>query len=104
MRLTLVAAMFALMPVAAFAEDPAPPAADAAPQAVQADAPASSAAKPKKEKKICRKETVTGSYMPEQWCLTAAEWQKVDALKGHVMDQYGSRGQHRSSTDKGAGH
>ena len=46
MRLTIIAAIVALMPLAAFAQDQAPTAATAAPQAIQADSAAPKADKP----------------------------------------------------------
>lgn len=36
------------------------------------------AATPPKEKKICRREAVTGSMFPKSTCHTAAEWVRVD--------------------------
>ena len=32
-----------------------------------------------KEKKICRTDSVTGSFIPKRTCRTAAEWQQIDA-------------------------
>ncbi|MGN6620693.1 MAG: hypothetical protein ACTHKR_06490 [Sphingomonas sp.] len=35
-------------------------------------------AKPPKEKKICRSEQTTGSYLPKRTCHTAEEWKAID--------------------------
>ena len=47
---------------------------------------------PKKEKKICRREAVTGSYLgANQVCHTRSEWQKIDGANeegaGRVLDR-----------------
>lgn len=34
--------------------------------------------KPPKEKKICRSDTPTGSFIAKRTCHTAAEWQAID--------------------------
>lgn len=34
---------------------------------------------PVKEKKLCRREEVTGSIMPRSTCRTKAEWAAIDA-------------------------
>lgn len=45
---------------------------------------ASDAAPPpaQKEKKICRREEVTGSIMPKRVCRTAEEWRQIDKTSG----------------------
>jgi hypothetical protein len=48
----------------------------AAPAMAEDTAPA--AAKPVKEKKICRHEDVIGSVIPARICLTKAEWAEFD--------------------------
>lgn len=47
------------------------------------DAAQPPAAKPVKEKKVCRTETGTGSIMPKRTCRTRAEW---DALTQQSQD------------------
>lgn len=43
------------------------------------------AAKPVKEKKICRKEPVLGSSIPQSTCHTKAEWDQIDAANQQNM-------------------
>lgn len=48
-----------------------------------ADTPAQDSTKPAKEKKICRRETVTGSIVPfKTTCHTQSEWASIDAANG----------------------
>ena len=105
MRYLLGLAALSLVSTATMAADPVPATDAGSAVAPAADATAAVAtpdAKPKKEKKICRREEVTGSYMPQSWCLTAEEWKKADELKAHIQQQYQNRMQHKGSTDKGA--
>jgi hypothetical protein len=101
MRYLLVLAALSLVSTSAMGTDPVPAGDSAGAIAPTADA-AVTAEKPKKEKKICKREEVTGSYMPQSWCLTAEEWKKADELKAHIQQQYQNRMQHKGSTDKGA--
>ncbi|THD36007.1 MAG: hypothetical protein E7773_08670 [Sphingomonas sp.] len=53
--------------------------------AVAGDSPDS--AKPAKEKKICRRETVTGSIVPfKTTCHTKSEWASIDAENARAVD------------------
>lgn len=97
-------AAWGLVSTAAMALDAVPTgdAATVAPAANASVAANAAAEKPEKQKKICKREEVTGSYMPQSWCLTAEEWKKADELKAHIQQQYQNRMQHKGSTDKGA--
>lgn len=55
-----------------------------APQAAATDA-----AKP--EKKICRKEIVTGSMMAKRTCHTAAEWAQIDQTNAANTEELSRR-------------
>jgi hypothetical protein len=46
--------------------------------------------KPAKEKKICRRDADTGSYIPHSICRTKEEWQAADTQNGPNID----RGRH----------
>jgi hypothetical protein len=53
--------------------------------AVAGDSP--DAAKPAKEKKICRRETVTGSIVPyKTTCHTKSEWASIDSQNAQSVD------------------
>jgi len=42
---------------------------------------------PKKEKKICRREEVTGSMFPKTTCHTKAEWSAIDEANRNGADR-----------------
>ena len=75
-RLILLAATCAV-PGVLLAQAPSPAAASAAP-----------AAKPEKEKKICRREETTGSIMPTRICHTKDEWVQIDEANAHAAEQF----------------
>ncbi|MFD1036083.1 hypothetical protein ACFQ15_15725 [Sphingomonas hankookensis] len=54
--------------------------------ALQAAAPQAAPApeKPKPEKKICRRDSATGSIMTMRTCRTQTEWSQVDAAAADV--------------------
>lgn len=43
------------------------------------------------EKKICRRETVTGSFMPKRTCHTRAEWEAIEQNANAEKDRAGTR-------------
>lgn len=43
--------------------------------------------KPIKEKKVCRRETSTGSIMPSSTCHTAAQWAAIDSANGADLER-----------------
>jgi len=66
------------------------------PLLAQTDAPAASAAvapaaAPAKEKKLCRNEVVSGSYMPHRTCHTKEEWEQIDEVNRQGVEQYSSK-------------
>ncbi len=62
-----------------------------------ADAPAA-AAKPVKEKKICRHEQVTGSILGgKSTCHTKEEWAQIDEANSRAADDMLSRGRPNAS-------
>jgi len=56
----------------------------------QATAPASTvpAAAPEKEKKICRREQVTGSIMQQRICHTREEWAAIDEANRQAAQNF----------------
>lgn len=50
------------------------------PAAAQETSTSTPAPQPVPEKKICRTITPTGSIMGKRFCLTKAEWQKLNAI------------------------
>jgi hypothetical protein len=48
------------------------------------------AAKPVKEKRICRQQNVTGSIMSKSVCHTAAQWNAIDAANGAELEHFQS--------------
>lgn len=44
--------------------------------------------KPVKEKKLCRREEMTGSIMPTRVCHTKDEWVQIDAANQKAADQF----------------
>ncbi len=60
----------------------------AAPLAAQPDAAdAAKATKPAKEKKICRRQEVTGSMFPTMTCHSKAEWDAIAASNQTGVDR-----------------
>ena len=47
---------------------------------------ASADAKPAKEKKVCKLQEVTGSFMRKRICHTAEEWQAADAQNAKATE------------------
>jgi predicted transglutaminase-like cysteine proteinase len=45
------------------------------------------AAQPVREKKICRRQEVTGSMFPKLTCHTAAEWAQIDAANQQGVER-----------------
>lgn len=65
-------------------------------QAMAADS--SDAAKPPKEKKVCRREAVTGSIIgTRSVCHTKAEWEAIDAANANNADGELSRGRQQGA-------
>ena len=76
MRRLIVLAVACSVPSALLAQDVAP-------------APAAAlAAKPEKEKKICRREETPGSVMPTRVCHTKDEWVAIDKANQAATDQF----------------
>lgn len=74
MRRLIVLAIICAVPSALLAQEAAP-------------APA---AKPAKEKKICRSEEATGSIMVKRVCHTKDEWAAIDKANDTATDQFGT--------------
>ena len=85
MRRLIVLAIACAVPSALLAQDAAP-----------APAAAPAAAKPEKEKKICRREETTGSVMLTRVCHTKDEWVAIDKANQAAADQFSAarRGGH----------
>jgi hypothetical protein len=45
------------------------------------------APKPKKEKKVCRRDVDTGTIMQRSICRTQTEWSKIDAAQAKQTDR-----------------
>lgn len=70
-RYVLAGVLAILLPATvAMAQDQAPPPAD----------------KPVKEKKVCRRQEVTGSMFLKTTCHTKAEWEAIDAANRKAYD------------------
>ena len=77
MRRLIVLAIACAVPSALLAQDAAP-----------APAAAPVAAKPEKEKKICRREETTGSVMLTRVCHTKEEWVAIDKANQDAANQF----------------
>lgn len=82
-RLAVPALLIAGFSIPAFAQD----ANVAAPAAVE------NVVKPVKEKRVCRRDTDTGSNIPHSICHTKAEWVAIDA-QDHVSTANALRDAH----------
>ena len=58
-----------------------------APALAQDATQAPAAAKPVKEKKVCRYETPTGSNIPVSTCHTKTEWAQIDSAQQAYTDE-----------------
>lgn len=76
MRRLIVLAVACAIPTALLAQTATPP------------ATAATAEKPAKEKKLCRREEMTGSIMPTRVCHTKDEWVQIDAANQKAADQF----------------
>jgi len=54
---------------------------------------------PSKEKKICRRETATGSIMPRSVCRTKAEWNAITAQSQSDRDRLNDMERSKSLVD-----
>jgi predicted secreted protein len=91
MRRLIVLAIFCAVPSALLAQDAAP-------------APATTpAAKPEKEKKICRREETTGSVMLTRVCHTKEEWVAIDKANQEAADQFSAARRNGHSGIGGSG-
>ncbi len=71
-------------------------AATIAPAAAQ-ETQGTAAAKPAKEKKICRRDTATGSIMAKKTCRTQAEWDAITEQGRSDLDRVRAQDRSRSA-------
>jgi len=55
--------------------------------AAHAESTASPSAEPVKEKKICRSQPKTGSFIAKRICHTRAEWKAIEDAQSRVSEQ-----------------